>query len=355
MHSLKFNYLHDLATANYDLGNRPDPDSESIVLKEDLLEAFWGPQTNEARVSAEKNYGCGSFRDIEVPSGGQTILLSVDYLGPSVYWLKDYYSEHGVDAPEADSRIRAFLKESRKLGGHILFPRGSNGGPHETLNQARSGERGVYDRIDATLLCLKVFFDCPEVSSTNSQRDASAFMEEVSKLFPSEEQFKKVKANLMRIFDSLQYYAEDFAYSSDFRGFCERQKLTGSFVTKEGEVEMFAPLCPLKPENYEAYAENVNGAIKKRNTMMHSGRHCAANRDSRKGARIKTFARQIVFREPQGVFIEHERANEKFFGRARPGKGEPQSILKRDTQRSREPACYAMRRKSRGPHAHRIA
>ncbi|MEE0552201.1 MAG: hypothetical protein UC368_07860, partial [Eggerthellaceae bacterium] len=133
-----------------------------------------------------------------------------------------------------------------------------------------SGERGVYDRIDATLLCLKAFFGCPEVSSTNSQRDASAFMEEASKLFPSEEQFKKVKANLMRIFDSLQYYAEDFAYFSDFRGFCERQKLTGSFVTKEGEVEMFAPLCPLKPENYEAYAKNVNGAIKKRNTMMHS-------------------------------------------------------------------------------------
>ena len=82
MHSLEFNYLHDLATANYDLGNRPDPDSESIILKEDLLEAFWGAQTNEARVSAEKNYGCGPFRDIEVSSGGQTILLSVDYLGP---------------------------------------------------------------------------------------------------------------------------------------------------------------------------------------------------------------------------------------------------------------------------------
>ena len=46
-------------------------------------------------------------------------------------------------------------------------------------------------------------------------------------------------------------------------------KLTGSFVTKEGEVEMFAPV-PLKPKNYEAYAKNVNGAIKKRNTMMHS-------------------------------------------------------------------------------------
>ena len=275
MHSLEFNYLHDLATANYDLDNRPDPDSKSIILKEDLVEAFWGPLTSEARVSAEKNYTRNPsqsrpFRDVEVLSGSQKILLSVDYLGPSVHWLKDYYSEHGINAPEADSRIREFLKESRKLGGHVLFPRGSNGGPHETLNQARSGERGVYDRIDATLLCLKAFFGCPEVSSTNSQRDASAFMEEVSKLFPSEEQLKKVKANLMRIFDSLQYYAEDFAYFSDFRGFCERQKLTGSFVTKEGEVEMFAPLCPLKPENYETYAKNVNGAIKKRNTMMHS-------------------------------------------------------------------------------------
>lgn len=42
MHSLEFNYLHDLAMENYDLDNRPDPDSESIILKEDLLEAFWG-------------------------------------------------------------------------------------------------------------------------------------------------------------------------------------------------------------------------------------------------------------------------------------------------------------------------
>lgn len=115
MHSLEFNYLHDLATANYDLDNRPDPDSESTILKEDLLEAFWGPQTNEARVSAEKNYGCGSFRDIEVQSGGQTILLSVDYLGPSVYWLKDYYSEHGVDAPEADSAFARSLKKVESL------------------------------------------------------------------------------------------------------------------------------------------------------------------------------------------------------------------------------------------------
>lgn len=33
MHSLEFNYLHDLATTNYNLGNRPDPDSESIVAR----------------------------------------------------------------------------------------------------------------------------------------------------------------------------------------------------------------------------------------------------------------------------------------------------------------------------------
>ena len=74
----------------------------------------------------------------------------------------------------------------------------------------------------------------------------------------------------MRIFDSLQYYAEDFAYFGGFRGFCERQILTGSFVTEEGRVEMFAPLYPLKPKNYEKYAENVNEAIKKRNQKMHS-------------------------------------------------------------------------------------
>ena len=275
MHSLEFNYLHDLATANYDLDNRPDPDSESIILKEDLVEAFWGSQTSEAWVSAEKNYKRNPsqsrpFRDVEVLSGNQKILLSVDYLGPSVHWLKDYYSKHGIDAAEADSHIRGFLKESRKLGGHVLFPRGNSGGFHETLNQARGGERGVYDRIDVALLCLKTFYACPEVSSANHQRDASVFAREASRFFSDDDQFEKVKANLMHIFDSLQYYAEDFAYFGDFRGFCERQILTGSFVTEEGEVEMFAPLYPLKPKNYEEYAENVNEAIKKRNQKMHS-------------------------------------------------------------------------------------
>lgn len=269
MHSLEFNYLHDLATANYNLGNRPDPDSESIILKEDLVEAFWGPQTKEARVSAEKDYGRGPFWDIEVPSGDQTILFSVDYLGPSVHWLKDYYSAHDINASEADSRIREFLKESRKLGGHILFPRGSNGGPHETLNQARGGEEGVYDRIDVTLLCLKAFFACPAVSSVNHQRDACAFEEGISKFFSDDDRFEEVRANLMRVFNSLQYYADDFAYFGSFQGFCERQKLIGSFVTEEGGVEMFAPLYPLKPKNYEEYAENVNETIKKRNQKMH--------------------------------------------------------------------------------------
>ena len=32
---------------------------------------------------------------------------------------------------------------------------------------------------------------------------------------------------------------------------------------------MFAPLYPLKPKNYEEYAENVNETIKKRNQKMH--------------------------------------------------------------------------------------
>ena len=44
MHSLEFNYLHDLATTNYNLDNRPDPDSKSIILKEDLVEAFGDPR-----------------------------------------------------------------------------------------------------------------------------------------------------------------------------------------------------------------------------------------------------------------------------------------------------------------------
>lgn len=115
MYSLEFNYLHDLATANYDLDNRPDPDSESIILKEDLLEAFWGPQTNEARVSAEKNYGCGSFRDIEVPSGAKRFCSPWTTLAQACTGLKITIQNTGLTPRRQTPAFARSLKKVESL------------------------------------------------------------------------------------------------------------------------------------------------------------------------------------------------------------------------------------------------
>lgn len=44
-------------------------------------------------------------------------LLSSDYIGPSIYWAR----ECGIE----DSEIREFLKICRTIGGHIVWPRGT--------------------------------------------------------------------------------------------------------------------------------------------------------------------------------------------------------------------------------------
>ncbi len=56
MHTQDFNYLHDLTTEDFDVDNRPDPDTESMILKEDLIEVFWGSDNTEARVSRKKDF-----------------------------------------------------------------------------------------------------------------------------------------------------------------------------------------------------------------------------------------------------------------------------------------------------------
>ena len=82
---------------------------------------------------------------------------------------------------------------------------------------------------------------------------------------------------------------------------------------------MFAPLCPLKPENYEAYAKNVNGAIKKRNKMMrtlpgHLFRVDVAQQIGilEKGRAVRPPRDRLFSANPRAFSYERGRANEIF-------------------------------------------
>lgn len=80
---------------------------------------------------------------------------SSDYIGPSRYWAH----KAGISNEE----IGAFLKVCRTIGGHIFWPvhRGN------TINFARGGKSGVYDRIDLTLFELKNYYAEKEAAFSN--------------------------------------------------------------------------------------------------------------------------------------------------------------------------------------------
>lgn len=154
------NYLFSLYPnfpRDFLIQTRKDPDTCNGELYSDLLTVFFGDKqlkslglaSVENRKQKSKNgeiyytlfvYKAQEDRKTEY-------LLSSDYIGASIYWA----IEAGLNKEE----IVQFLKISRTLGGHIVFPRG-NGTP--TINQARGGEKTYYDRFDLTLLALKKWY-----------------------------------------------------------------------------------------------------------------------------------------------------------------------------------------------------
>ena len=111
-----------------------DADSCSEDLYSDLCEVFY--KGNE---QIWKNNWTIIDRDFR---------LGADYIGPPTYW--------GYKAGLSGKEIYEFLNEARKLGGHMLWPR--NGRGLNSINPARGGKKGYYDRIDLTLWALKEWY-----------------------------------------------------------------------------------------------------------------------------------------------------------------------------------------------------
>lgn len=91
----------------------------------------------------------------EKHSEKEYFILSSDYIGPSIEQARSI-------GKLEDFEIKNFLRISRTLGGHIVWPRGDNMKP--TINQVKGGEiilnsgYGFYDRIDWTIFLLKIYY-----------------------------------------------------------------------------------------------------------------------------------------------------------------------------------------------------
>ncbi|WP_284052135.1 DUF6994 family protein [Ligilactobacillus agilis] len=171
------NYLFDLYPnfpKNFRLNSRIDPDSQSKELYDDLRSTFFSDKQNKLiGIKLVENrlqqYGNNpKFFTLFVDT--DKFLLSSDYIGASVYWA--------VKAGFSEDEIIDFLRISRTLGGHIVFPRGENshityrfpankfGKEHPiTMNNSRGGEKGYYDRFDLTLFAIKRLFENKEISN----------------------------------------------------------------------------------------------------------------------------------------------------------------------------------------------
>jgi hypothetical protein len=255
---VKYNYLigdsYDKFPTDFALNTRIDPDTGINITDDSQRE-----RTSKKLYDDLITCYCGQMQNFEVESKLQEFkpkppfytlfinddefLLSSDYIGPSVYWADAL----GVE----NSKILEFLKIARTIGGHMVWPRGF--GPNKlTINTARSGDKGFYDRIDWTLQAIKIYYDF---------RSKDEFIEECKKLLPEDYcEFGRFE----NFYSALQNSKKWLSKFGSFCSFCDFFKLKDSFVDEQRNVIYFAPLFPILPTNYKDYIDKCVEAIVKK-------------------------------------------------------------------------------------------
>lgn len=119
-----------------------DPDSYSEKLYEDFA------KLTKLKINKQSKY--------IYLSDDSFVNYTTDYIGPSRYWMR----AAGISEKETGE----FLLITRTIGGHMIWPskrKYVNVNGYEdvtTINMARGGEYGVYDRIDFTLKEIMNYF-----------------------------------------------------------------------------------------------------------------------------------------------------------------------------------------------------
>ncbi|MCD7792311.1 MAG: hypothetical protein LUG92_02775, partial [Oscillospiraceae bacterium] len=136
-----------------------DPDASCDKLYDDLI-AFY-----DMTSCTYSPYHC---KFTKKKFGGQLVLIdeygnqmSSDYIGPSKYWAH-------VKGGMTDAEIGEMLLRSRTIGGHMLWPVH----PIPTINTARGGRGGFYDRIDLTLQEIRYMMTNDRTTKNQSVRNA---------------------------------------------------------------------------------------------------------------------------------------------------------------------------------------
>lgn len=268
-----YNYIEDVYP-NFENENTIEfpIDDGSEKLNTALYNLFFAVLDNDPKIQwknpelKRQDFGKGPFYSFFLNDGD--FILSTDYIGPSVWQCKDI-------AGYTNAEIKEILKQSRTLGGHLMWPRGKDkNGNRRTpfVNIVRGGEVskgcGFYDRIDWTLFLLKIFYRCENEGQYNEEQ-YNKYNEKIKDSF-QEEISKNDKECFKALYDAFYRSRDWFDVFESFNGFCDFFKLTGSFVDDDYNIIWFTDSFPIKPkkDKYKEYTENNLKAIDKRNHVL---------------------------------------------------------------------------------------
>lgn len=259
------NYLFSLYPSfpnGCNLENRKDPDSCSKELYDDLKKSLF----NEEAITklgikkvenVEQNFG-NKYYTLFV--NDDEFLLSADYIGPSIYWAK----QAGLN----DEEITSYLKVSRTLGGHLVWPRGENGHiiyrlpPNKsgkehplTVNTARGGKGGYFDRIDLTLYAFKQYYNRATIDNNYVAQAIENYYDWFN-IFKGDNTFR----NFIEFF-KLQGFVNENYEVYDLTTFDDSTKTYSLLVNEKVSI-------PNTKEAYLRFIRGANFAITNRNARM---------------------------------------------------------------------------------------
>ncbi len=291
---INYNYLIEKNLnewpTNFDIDERSDPDSISKKLYDDLKVYLFTEKVMEyLEIKSIENIEKRNPYDpvkcyYTLYVNGDEHLLSSDYIGSSVYWA--------VERNIKPEQIIDSLKKGRILGGHILWPRGFTEGYsydakkrqyifkknygntryiYITINQAKGGYKGFYDRIDWTLVLLQIYFECMD---NEKEVDLEVYLEKAIKLIPEsfryQQHIDRIKNMYYAFFNSKQWFQK----FGSFKKICEVFALFDSFVDDKLNITLMADLFPILPIDYYVYINNICNAINKRNRKLYTEQNC---------------------------------------------------------------------------------
>ena len=245
--------------ADFDFSKRNDPDKNCGSLYADLIHRFFPENRNENIKKVEHSNNGDNQHYIVI---NDTIYLTSDYIGPSVNWAKKIGNCN-------DLEIKDILKISRTIGGHLTWPV-FIGKP--TINTARGGSNGVFDRIDWTLLLLKIYYDL-HIGKNQTYTYFDYFFQALKSKFDCQVKRRTRRNDYAKLDDIYPAFVKSHIYLNlfkSFEGFCDFFKLIGNFVDENYKVIELAPYLPVKPtpENYKEYIRKSICAIIKRNKAL---------------------------------------------------------------------------------------